>query len=622
MKRLWIILIFIQIIFTSHFIYSQSSINFKILQPRPNQLSGDSLFVSVQITSTYEIVSVTAEVENHTAVLAPAKGYIQGYLNLAGLQRGAKTLTITAKDFNGFTASDSINFIYDKKPVLSVALPQQNYILAQPYINVQANASDDDTTFGAKIYAMVNSEVIIASARNSMDTTLDLSAYDGEKIILSIEAIDSENQTVIQYYSVYVESNNRLQLIKNYDDIIDAFNDSLAVLGQGTYFSIINRYTNYITKVNFPTLFYYDRENYLDNDIFVVTARNSATALWAMYYYKNDSLILISNNSYFNPSSLSGKGNYIIWNEGKNLFLTNLTLGNKILISSIAGNNYNDVTGEGEVAFWSYLNSSYCINFYKNGITTIIDSSGMNVYPVTDGNSIVYRKTINGVSSIILYNNSTYTVLSNNVGDVSPVFDYAINNGWIAFVTLGNLNQTQIVLRSPQGIEKQITHWGTFSDIISLSRNGQVVLSNSSKLYYADFNNPTPIGIADYSSGLAVWIGDSLYYAIGPGLFKVDLNVSGIKNNNLSIYNFYLAQNYPNPFNPSTAISYQLSAGSNVTLKVYDVLGRLVKTLVNKFQYQGKYNVSFNASNLPSGVYFYQLKAGSNTSTNKMLLLK
>ncbi|MCL4512257.1 MAG: T9SS type A sorting domain-containing protein [Bacteroidetes bacterium] len=85
---------------------------------------------------------------------------------------------------------------------------------------------------------------------------------------------------------------------------------------------------------------------------------------------------------------------------------------------------------------------------------------------------------------------------------------------------------------------------------------------------------------------------------------------------------FQLDQNYPNPFNPTTVISYQLSAVSNVTLRVYNVLGQEVTTLVNERQNPGSYTVTFNASNLPSGVYFYRLRAGSYVSVKKLVVLK
>ncbi|HUI29510.1 MAG TPA: glycosyl hydrolase family 18 protein [Candidatus Acidoferrales bacterium] len=85
---------------------------------------------------------------------------------------------------------------------------------------------------------------------------------------------------------------------------------------------------------------------------------------------------------------------------------------------------------------------------------------------------------------------------------------------------------------------------------------------------------------------------------------------------------YRLYENYPNPFNPTTSIIYQLSSSSSVTLKVYDVLGREVKILVNEVEEPGRYRVEFDASNLSGGTYFYRLMAGDFSQTKKMLLLK
>jgi len=91
---------------------------------------------------------------------------------------------------------------------------------------------------------------------------------------------------------------------------------------------------------------------------------------------------------------------------------------------------------------------------------------------------------------------------------------------------------------------------------------------------------------------------------------------------NSIIRSFALKQNYPNPFNPSTTIIYSLKQDENITLKVYNILGKVVANLFNGNQKAGTYNVTFNASNMSSGVYFYQLKAGNFISTKKMVLLK
>jgi len=88
------------------------------------------------------------------------------------------------------------------------------------------------------------------------------------------------------------------------------------------------------------------------------------------------------------------------------------------------------------------------------------------------------------------------------------------------------------------------------------------------------------------------------------------------------ITNYQLNQNYPNPFNPATSISYSLSKTEQVTLSVYDVLGRQVQVLVNRQQIAGKYTAEWNAGNSPSGVYFYRLQTGAVDLVKKMLLVR
>ena len=85
---------------------------------------------------------------------------------------------------------------------------------------------------------------------------------------------------------------------------------------------------------------------------------------------------------------------------------------------------------------------------------------------------------------------------------------------------------------------------------------------------------------------------------------------------------FVLHQNYPNPFNPVTTIRYDLPEESDVTLTIYDITGRIVKTLVQETQQAGIKNVVWNAIDVSSGVYIYRIKAMSYTQTHKMILLK
>jgi hypothetical protein len=85
---------------------------------------------------------------------------------------------------------------------------------------------------------------------------------------------------------------------------------------------------------------------------------------------------------------------------------------------------------------------------------------------------------------------------------------------------------------------------------------------------------------------------------------------------------FNLANAFPNPFNPTTLIRYELPNDETVQLKIYDIIGNEVYTLVNEYQNKGRYSVSFDASSLASGIYIYRLQAGNFVSSKKMTLIK
>ncbi len=111
-------------------------------------------------------------------------------------------------------------------------------------------------------------------------------------------------------------------------------------------------------------------------------------------------------------------------------------------------------------------------------------------------------------------------------------------------------------------------------------------------------------------------------------LIQVDLDGTRTKAGEINVEvappvkSYSLAQNYPNPFNPSTKIEYSIPADGFVTLKVYNAAGEEVKRLISKNKAAGSYNVTFDASGLPSGIYFYRLQSGTYTSVKKMILLR
>lgn len=125
-------------------------------------------------------------------------------------------------------------------------------------------------------------------------------------------------------------------------------------------------------------------------------------------------------------------------------------------------------------------------------------------------------------------------------------------------------------------------------------------------------------------------VGDSRYYCAihggkgGSGMSGIIhvLNATAIPERNGGITTFQLKQNYPNPFNPSTTIEFYLPTSEFTTLKVFNMLGREVKTLVSKNMNQGSYSYSFDGNNLSSGFYYYQLQAGNYSEIKRMILIK
>lgn len=110
------------------------------------------------------------------------------------------------------------------------------------------------------------------------------------------------------------------------------------------------------------------------------------------------------------------------------------------------------------------------------------------------------------------------------------------------------------------------------------------------------------------------------YFIVDALEFLVSL--TSVEDDDNSLNNFSLEQNYPNPFNPSTKISWQSPLSGHQTLKVYDVLGNEVATLVDEYREAGSHSVNFDAGGLSSGVYFYKLQSESFVETKKMILLR
>jgi hypothetical protein len=154
----------------------------------------------------------------------------------------------------------------------------------------------------------------------------------------------------------------------------------------------------------------------------------------------------------------------------------------------------------------------------------------------------------------------------------------------------------------------------------NFSNGGLYLTEDNGKNWKKIYDSEVNLIKADNQSPRNIYIGTKFGIMTFVDTFTVT-SVKEIKDEEKPT-DFVLYQNYPNPFNPATIINFELAEETNVTIKVYDILGRVVTELVNGNLNEGKHKVNFNAANLTNGVYFYTIEAGSFRDTKKMILLK
>ena len=117
--------------------------------------------------------------------------------------------------------------------------------------------------------------------------------------------------------------------------------------------------------------------------------------------------------------------------------------------------------------------------------------------------------------------------------------------------------------------------------------------------------------------------GDLNWYPALKAKWEQGIDVTGVKSDpNVVAMGYQLEQNYPNPFNPSTSIAFALAKAGEVKLQIFNALGQQVATLVNGKMSAGQHHVTWDARDVPSGIYFYKLEAGTFNQTRKMVLMK
>ena len=225
---------------------------------------------------------------------------------------------------------------------------------------------------------------------------------------------------------------------------------------------------------------------------------------------------------------------------------------------------------------------------------------------ISNKNDTIWQAINTGLTNL---NINTFTICNTILfaGTESGIFRYAgSDTSWDA-----------------AGLEgKEVNAFAVKDSSIFAGTSGQgVFLSNDYGMTWKSVNT----GLANLIiNGFVINDGD-LIAGTAKGIWRRSLSemITYVEENVTKIpLQFILSQNYPNPFNPVTTIKYSIPKSSFVTIKIFNLLGQEVRTLVNEKQKTGEYSIEFNASNLASGVYFYSIQAGTYSLTKKMILLK
>ena len=294
----------------------------------------------------------------------------------------------------------------------------------------------------------------------------------------------------------------------------------------------------------------------------------------------------------FISTSLNDKNVYSILYHGSNVFAGTYTFG--IYESTDNGTNW----------IQAGLNTKNVLSFSSNASTIFAGTYFFGVYTSTN-NGQTWNQT-----SLSTQNVRALLIAGQNIFAGTESFGVYISTNNGAGWTQTALNNQTVWSLASSG---NILFSGTDSNGVYMStNNGASWIQKNEGMGRQQINSlyTTSDYIYAGTQGSSVWR--------RPLTDIISVNKQGI-----SVTETYsLSQNYPNPFNPSTTIDYQLPKPGFVNLTVFDVLGQEVKTLVNEYKQAGTYNVRFDASELPSGVYFYKITSGDFTSTKKLTLIK
>ncbi len=347
--------------------------------------------------------------------------------------------------------------------------------------------------------------------------------------------------------------------------------------------------------------------------------------------------VYLSNN---NGSSWSKIDSGFIYNDARAIAFSSVKSKTRLFVGVDDYYNKSEIYVSSNYGkTWDPFNFGLTTGAFINVISTITDKEG-TTYLLVGSNKGIYIINVdeiwwegdfltelsnNSINSIAVSGSNVFASTDQGVFHSS---DCGLNWREINDGLQDSSGSTQYIIINTIA-EYQDEMGKTYLFAGSSGQSPNVFLSTNNGASWFAVNSGFPLGVKVnafvFSDGF-IFAGVSGYEGTRQnGIWKCPISsmiTSVEKNQNNILNHFELKQNYPNPFNPATKIKYQLASSGIVSLKVYDILGREVATLVNETKSAGNYEANFNAANLSSGIYLYKIQAGNFTESKKMILLK
>jgi hypothetical protein len=511
-------------------------------QAVPPTVAGPSLEIVVHVVSTYDLQTVHAQVETIGVDLvppvSPASGSSPadswtGALAVGALTRGTKTLTITATDVLTSTTSAAVDFVHDDPPTITVTSPSEGAV-AQPELMLAATCTDDDTATGCQQFQAIaeRDESPLASGNPEIGQVVSLASRDGMAVAVHFVATDSAGSTTTVTRTVFVDKSAALQSPRvTTGEVLDADaervlfrRDDGAVMlrvgaNQAMMLGAANQYGAGPASPSNPW-------GRLTSFGAVWKSRDLPSGscdqqTWRAYEWRGS---MAQDFATTCMDVVTVNGDYAHWYD----VLRDLASGQAATITwpSFANVLSFALAPNGDLIGLERNGFSPCPMLrYRNGTVTqfgTAESCNSTSLGISDGINTVYDAEAVGpvFHTVAVDESGVETVLSDDHDRAElPGAVFSANGGWVAYRKQSASKVFQVWVRSPQGVEKQVSPFGSASTIETLNGAGEVMFTNSYRRYFG-VGGSLPVEVSS-NQGRSISSCDGWYVALGTTVFKV-----------------------------------------------------------------------------------------------------